>query len=284
MSIVVACVNPRRTLCRWLDAFMPQTRQRAIELLVAQAGDDETVRSIQRTHGFTLVAGRGDALVPELWGLAMARARGEVIAVTVSTCTPSADWLDAIWKAHAESTHVGIGGVIDILPTATLVDRAIHLVRYTPYIPPLAPAVVPEIAGDNGTYKREALDDLMPAIERDGFWEVHVHRVLRGRGQSLWLDPGIRVTVSGPYSILGFSRQRYAHGRIFGRWRSASRTLPSRVLRALVAPLVPPFMLGRALNVLRTRGRLDRRALLAAPLAAWFFVCWAAGEALGLLF
>jgi len=32
-----------------------------------------------------------------------------------------------------------------------------------------------------------------------------------------------------------------------------------------------------------SRGRLDSRTLLAAPLAAWFFCCWAAGEAVGLL-
>ena len=283
ISVVVACVRPRRTLGRWLDAVAPQARGRGVELLVAVAGDDKIVRSLQEAHRFVLVTGNADALVPALWGLAMARARGTVIVVTISACIPSADWLDTIVASHAESDYPGIGGIIELGLPSSVVDRAIHLVRYTPYLPPLAPAIVPEIAGDNGTYKRAALSGWLPAIERDGFWEADIHRILRGRGERLWLDPRIRVTFSGSHSILEFSRQRYLHGRMFGRARARSHTPGARAMRALLAPLVPPFMLARVLAALGAKHRLDASALLAAPLAAWFFVCWAAGEAAGLL-
>jgi hypothetical protein len=122
----------------------------------------------------------------------------------------------------------------------------------------------------------------MPAIARDGFWEPEIHRVLRERGGELWLDPRISVTFSGSHSIRQFSRQRYLHGRTFGRARAASGTGGSTTrFRALLAPLVPIVMLARAFRALRARRRLTARTILAAPLAAWFLACWAAGEAAG---
>ena len=213
----------------------------------------------------------------------MAQATGDVSVVTTSTCIPSPGWLAAIDAAH-RGNNVAVGGTIDIAPDATLVDRAVHLVRYTSYLPPLDAADVEEIAGDNGTYRRVALADLLPAIARDGFWEPEIHRILRDRGGRLGLDPAIRVSFSGAGSIRAFSRQRYRHGRVFGRARAGAASPLGRVALAASAPLVPGVMLMRALRRLRRIGRLDGRACLAAPLAAWFFTCWAAGEAAGFMY
>lgn len=280
MSIIVACVRPYATLARWLQAIEPQLRGRRVELLVAVAGHDHTVEALLDRHAFELISGDGGALVPALWGLAMTRARGAVWVVTVSTCVPCPDWLDAIDAAH-EAGHAGVGGGIDIARDASLIDRAVHLVRYTRYLPPLAPGFVSDIAGDNGAYKRTALVELIPVIAREGFWEFEVHRTLERRGDRLWLDPRIRVMLSGPHAIAAFSRQRFLHGRTFGRTRAAARSRRARFARALGVPLVAPLMLVRALAALAAKGRLDARALAAAPLAAWFFACWAAGEGAG---
>jgi hypothetical protein len=278
----LAGVNVRATLPQWLAAFESQTAGDATELLVALAADDACVRDLQRTHHFEIVLGDADVLVPQLWGLAMAHARGAIIVVTISACVPSKDWLAAIVRAH-QTDHAAVGGVIELPHSATWVERAIHLVRYTPYLPPLAAGLVEEIAGDNGTYKRAPLTELLPAIERDGFWEPEIHRRLRASGEGLWLAPDIGVVFIGSHSIAGFSRQRFRHGRAHGRARAASRAFGYRASRALLAPLVPSVMLARALGSLRTKGRLDTPALMAAPLALWFFACWAAGEAVGLL-
>ncbi len=155
--------------------------------------------------------------------------------------------------------------------------------RYTPYLPPQPARPVPEIAGDNGTYKRAALESWMAVIARDGFWESEFHRHLHARGESLRLDPAIRVTHAASYTAAGFSRQRFLHGRLFGRSRREGRSRPWRWLRAATAPSIPPAMLARALRSVARRGRLDGRTLAAAPLALWFLTCWAAGEAAGLL-
>ncbi|HTK28145.1 MAG TPA: hypothetical protein VL309_01245 [Vicinamibacterales bacterium] len=283
ISIVLAAVNPRATLGPWLAALEPQARGRAVELLVAAAGDVDAVRALVADRAATVLGGPDDALVPALWGLGMAAARGRVIAVTISACLPSPGWLDAVVRAHDESPAAGIGGVIDLAPDAGPLDRAVHLVRYTSYLPPQPAREVEEIAGDNGTYKRSAIADLLPAIARDGFWEPEIHRVLRARGEHLRVDPGLLVTFGGSPSAAAFARQRFRHGRVFGRERGRSRPWLARAARACAAPLVPPVMLARALRTVRDRGRLDGRTIAAAPLAACFLACWAAGEAAGWL-
>lgn len=283
LSVVVAGVNVAGTLGPWLNAIAPQVAGRGIEVLVSVAAEDAAAAAPARMYDWAevgLVA--HSPLVPELWGAAIARARARVVAVTISACLPAADWIDAILAAHA-TPRAAIGGVIDIGPNATLVDRAVHLVRYAPYLPPVAEGPVPEIAGDNGSYRRAAFDGEAAAIRRDGFWEAEVHRCLRAQGHGLWLDPRIRVTSAGAYSLAGFSRQRFVHGRRFGRTRRAASGALAGLLRAVAGPAIPAVMLIRILRTVAGRGRLDGRMVQALPLAAWFLVCWAAGEAVGQL-
>jgi hypothetical protein len=282
LSVIVAAVNPRRTMSRWLAAITPQTVDRDVEvIIVAREADAAAIQPGPAAPFARVLAVPGEPLVPVLWGTAMPAARAPVLAVTITACEPAPDWVESILVAH-RATHAGIGGTIDIAANPGLVDRAVHLVRYTPYLPPQTAGPVPEIAGDNGSYKRAALEQWLPATARDGFWESEFHRHLHARGESLCLDPAIRVTHAGSYSAAEFSRQRFRHGRLFGRARGHGRPRAARWLRTLTAPVIPPAMLLRALRSVAARGRLDARTLAAVPLALWFLICWAAGEAAGL--
>ena len=221
-----------------------------------------------------------------------------IVVAAVNAADTLGPWLEAI-RPQAVRHHVEIlvaaaaddhavavdepGGVIDCAPSARTTDRALHLVRYTPYLPPVAAGPVEEIAGDNGTYTRAALERWRSVIERDGFWESEFHRVLRAGGGSLRIDPRIRVTHTRSYSFAAFCGQRFRHGRIFGRARATGLSMPARLARLALTPAVPAIMLGRALRTVADRGRLDAGTVIAAPAAAWFLCCWAAGEAVGLL-
>jgi hypothetical protein len=252
-------------------------------LLAVTADDADFAKQVWSTFGLSdLVTLPSGALVPALWGAAIVRATGEIIAVTITACTPAPDWIDSIVAAHA-TPYVGIGGVINIAADASIVDRALHIVRYTPYLPPLAGARVEEIAGDNGTYKRRAFEGLTAHLGKHGFWEAELHRELRARGEMLWVDPRIRVSHAHSYSAAAFSAQRFAHGRHFGRARRRSLTAGAAVVRAMLAPVVPTVMIARQVSVLSQRGRLDLQNASALPLAFWFLTCWAWGEAVGLL-
>jgi len=281
ISVVVAALNTAETLGPWLDAVRPQAARHRAEILLAAAADDEAARP--EDAGVRIVRGPAGALVPALWGAALREARGSIVAITITPCVPANDWLDAIAGAHRELPSDGIGGAIDWSPSGSLVDRALHLVRYTPYLPPVAAGPVIEVAGDNGTYTSAALNEWRAAIAAAGFWESEFNRHIRARGGSLRIDPRIRVTHTRSYGFTGFSRQRFRHGRLFGRERRAGLGAGGRLIKAALAPTVPAIMLARALRTCASRGRLDARVVLAAPLAGWFFCCWAAGEAAGLL-
>src|SRR3954452_12003823 len=83
VSVVVAAVNSPRTLRGWLERIAPEMTTR-VEVLVAAGGDDAEARSIAASFPFaTLVTVPGAPLTPHLWGAAIARARGDVVAVTI---------------------------------------------------------------------------------------------------------------------------------------------------------------------------------------------------------
>jgi hypothetical protein len=283
ISIAVAAVNSAGTLGPWLDAVRPQASRHRVEVLLAAAADDDSVTVDPADTFIRVIRGEAGALVPVLWGAALLEARGPIVAVTITACVPAADWLDAIAAAHRASPADGIGGTIDPSPRGSLVDRALHLVRYTPYLPPVGAGPVAEIAGDNGTYASTALDRWRATIAREGFWESEFNREIRAAGGTLRIEPSIRVTHTRSYTFRGFSRQRFRHGRLFGRARRSGLSAGGRIVKAALAPTVPAIMFARAMRTCAARGRLDVRTVLAAPLAVWFFCCWAAGEAAGLL-
>jgi hypothetical protein len=281
LTVIAAGVNVGGTLGPWLDAIAPQVASAHAEVLVALTNVDTGVARQLRSSAWASAVEIPDATsVPELWGAALNRARGRVVAITTTACRPAPDWLAAVIRAHAKP-HAAIGGVIELAAQATLVDRAIHLVRYAPYLPPAVEGAAAEIAADNGAYKLSALAPLLPAIAREGFWEVEVHRALRANGHTVWLDPQMRVHHAGSYSLAGFSRQRFVHGRRFAHAARPRSSAGHRLLRVACAPLVPAVMLGRIVQTLARRRGLGLDNVLALPLSAWFLVCWAAGEATG---
>jgi len=284
ISVVVAAVNASGTLRPWLDAIRPQLAGRRVEILLAACEDDTAVgAAVQDDEHVRVLRSPAGSLVPRLWGAALLEARGAIVAVTITACIPAADWLEAVAAAHRNAPADGIGGVIDCLPDASVEDRALHFVRYTPYLPPVTAGPVLEIAGDNGTYTRAALEGWRAVIARDGFWESEFNRQIRARGGTLRIDPAIRVTHTRSYGLAAFTVQRFRHGRLFGRARGAGLPLSRRLIGAAVSPAVPIIMLLRATSTISSRHRFDGRAMLAAPLAYWYFCCWALGEDTGLL-
>lgn len=281
LSVVVAGVNISATLNPWISALEPQLKGHDIEVLLVCTETDAAPRKTVAGFSETLSVPAG-SLVPAMWSAGLQRARGSIIAFTITACIPAADWIASIVTAHLQP-YAAIGGVIDHAADAGMIDRALHLVRYTPYLPPQRAGRVLEIAGDNGTYKRAALMGSTAEISRNGFWEAEINRQLRAQGEVLWLDPRICVTHSSSYSAAGFMRQRFIHGRIFGGERRRELSVTQRIARLALASIVPAVMLVRSLRTVSSRGRLDLPTLVATPLALCFFTCWAAGEAVGLL-
>lgn len=221
---------------------------------------------------------RPGALVPELWGIGMRRAASDVVAITTSQFTPGAGWIAEMRRAHARLTSAAIGGPILPPERPALVDDATFFVRYGAYLGIGDEQSLPDLAGDNASYKRRvAVEHAGPA----GFWEHEVHRALVVRGEALTFVPAIQVTLRSSSGFLSFVRQRLAHGRLHGSERAASMDVLRRLLRAAAFPAIPLLMARRALGRAGARPELRGRFLRCLPIVLCFYTAWALGEAWG---
>ncbi|MEP7199453.1 MAG: hypothetical protein ABI874_06520 [Chloroflexota bacterium] len=281
LSIIIAASDASHAIADCLRALEPQVAARDVELCVvaSDAADARIVR--EQFPRVTLIASEPSRLIPELWGLGVARAQGRIIALTVATCVPDAQWVAEILRAHGEY-HTAIGGAIENAPGGSLVDWAVYFVRYTPYMQPLTVGPL-EVPGDNGTYKRAAIADQMEWIAQHGFWEREVNERLRAQMRSLWGDPRIVVYCQKPFTFGGFTRQRFAHGVIFGRMRAAKLTRRQRLIRIATAPAIPLVFLARITRNVFRKKRNRAQFIISLPLTIWFLLCWATGEFVGLV-
>ncbi len=281
LSIVIAASHSQQTIDECLGALRPQLAGHAAEVFVAATTEADARVVRERYPDMTLLTAPGSTLTPGLWGLGASRARGRVIAFTVATCIPDAHWVEEILRAHSDY-HTAIGGAIENVPDAGLVDWAVYFVRYTPHMLPFQPGPG-EVPGDNGSYKRAGIADQMKWIEANGFWEQAVNANLRSQMRSLWREPRIVVYSKKPFTVLGFSRQRLVHGRVFGKMRAAGCTRRQRVAYILTSPAIPLVYLARISRNLARKKRHRAAYALSLPLIVWFLCCWAMGEFVGLL-
>jgi len=282
LTVVVAALDSAPDVGRCLRAIASQVAGRPIEiLLVANPAHARAADAARAIPEVTLVVAPIAGLVPDLWALGIQHARGVIIAVTISGCVPAPGWIDAMLDAHRGS-DAAVGGPIVQDARAGFADWAVCFTRYGAYFPPLPATAVPEVPGDNGSYKHDALAPDLDAIARMGFWEVEVNAALRSRGASLRMDPRMTVTHTHSYGVAAFCRQRWIHGRRFGAERAARLGLGARLARVAAAPVTLAVMLARAGGHARRAGSTGR-FVMAAPIVTLFYAAWLAGESAGLL-
>jgi len=281
LSIVIAAPESRPTLAECLTEIARQTEHLPFETLVVTNVPDDARFVREKFPQMIVIEAERSSLIPELWGKGASAARGRIIALTTSSCIPAKSWVAEILRAHQEP-HTAIGGAIENSPDAGLIDWAIYFVRYTSYMLPFRAGPM-QVPGDNGSYKRDAIAGQMEWIGAQGFWEAEVNARLKSQNQTLWGDPRIIVYHKRAFTLGGFSRQRFSHGRIFGRMR-AQKSVPSRrIFYILTSPAIPFVFLARILRNMLVKRRHWFRFILSLPLILWFLFCWSLGELAGLI-
>jgi hypothetical protein len=225
-----------------------------------------------------IVQDRPGALVPELWRDGIDAAKGAIVALTISPMRPAPDWVARIRERLAEDDVVA--GAIEPGEGMRIVDWAEYFCRYGRDMLPFTRRENPEIPGDNCAYRRELLERTHE-LYRDGFWEPEVNRALRAAGVALWHDPAVVVYQGRSAGFRAFVRQRFVHGRKYGRQRGARFGAARNILGPALAVVVPFLLVLRTAREVFSRRRLRIRFLLALPALFAFDVAWAIGEAHG---
>lgn len=283
LSVVVGSHNAEATIAPCLESLLPQCDAAGAELLVVDNSTDSTKAVLEtRFPEVTVIPAAPAQHIPELWGLGMQAATGDIVAITTAHAVPASDWVPQILHAHAASEAAGIGGCIENDPAGTLTDWAICFCRYSRFMPPLESQTVLDIAGDNASYKRWALERYAHTW-RNGFWEPDVHAAILKGGGTLHLVPDLKVCHTRSFDVKGFVRNRWAHGQQYGGSEAVRQNLGRRLLRIAQAPLVPFVLLRRVAQAVWDKQAYRRVFVRAVPLILLFYVSWAMGEAVGYL-
>lgn len=282
LSIVLASHNARAAVAPCLAQLQSQIEhsRETVEIIVVDNSTDGTASVIENWRdqmpALRHLAAASDALIPQLWQIGIAQGAGEIVALSTTHCVPAPDWIAQILRAH-DAPHAGIGGAIECAPRAGLVQWAIYFCRYSAFMPPFAPRAASDIAADNASYKKAALDACAHTW-REGFWEPAVHACLRENGETLWVTPAIVVAQQRSFSLRGFLANRFRHGQQFGGERAARFGPFKRALYALASPLIPALFLFRIARQVLSKGRHRAQFWRALPVTILFLLSWSAGE------
>lgn len=280
LSVVIAAWPDLAGLADSLEALAAQ-RDPDTEVLVASAA--APARELGARFSWVhWVEADPECLIPHLWGRGIARARGATIAITTAHFTASPGWIAAIRSAHRRLEAPAIGGPIEPPRHGGVVDWATYFLRYNSFLAYHREQVVPDIAGDNASYKRAAFEAHADLL-RDGFWELDLHRRLRAAGKSILFVPEIRLTQRRSFGFCRFLGQRFRHGTQFGRSRLQGRSFLVRALAVAASPLIPLVFLGKIVGRVARSGRDLGPFLWALPVLISFLLAWSLGEAWGYL-
>lgn len=232
--------------------------------------DNTTVLDRPAPHGVNVHHDSRPRSVFQLWGAGIRRASASHVAILDIHCPPSGRWIESVIAALNQGIDVGFGPVE---PAYGAQDPRMvgYLTEYVQFHRPIAPGML-EVAGNNLFILRTLAVQAMTRPE-DGFVKTASLAVLKP--PDLLADA---VVLHGkPFTLTGYCRRRFRHGRAFGARRSGWR------LAALGMPALPLVRVWRVWQHARrvpicasAFGRFWAQILIAET-------AWSAGECLGYL-
>ncbi|WP_435008091.1 glycosyltransferase [Tundrisphaera lichenicola] len=277
VAVVLARTHPTPDLEASLARFAEEVGPMGEILLVDSSGGDlpELAPNVRLIRG---IRGR---LAPELWRDGLLASKAPLVAFSTVQMIPRRGWLASLMERLVSTGAAGVGGPIEPGPDLSATDRAVALLRYSGYFPPLPDPSTIEPPGENALYRRDRLEQVGSSW-LDGFWEAEVHRSLRDRGETLAMADGAIAHFFGGVGPGSMARQRWSHARRYGADRSKSMDGLSRLLRIAACPMVPPVLTARSISRLRIRGMRLVPWISSIPILAALSTAWAMGEAVGI--
>jgi hypothetical protein len=281
LSVVVVSFNPPPLLDRSLSALA--TQEAVSEIVVVRTGiaDAAMAPSRSRAAHAKWIEGNG-AAIPHLRRLGVESSSGDVVALIEDDCLVGDGWADAVLRAH-QGAEVAIGGAVEPGAYRRALDWAAYFCDYVRFMLPLPTDRTGALAGNNVSYKREIVPELLAMTRADGLQEVFVHQAWHEQGKPMRADAGIVVRNEHRWSPTDVSSVPFHHGRAFGGRRASAWSTTRRVAFAAAAAALPLLHVARISQRVLSSRRADLPLVRALPWVGVFGVSWAAGECLGYL-
>jgi hypothetical protein len=276
LSVIVAEAKDNPAVDWTLRAIERSCAGLAYEVLVVRPAGRGPLPASESTPTRELLS-HEDALVPERWGQGVRAARAPVFACLTTELEVDPEWASALLEALGPRT-VAAAGAIGLAPGAGAVARAVHLVRFSAFLPAAAPAAG-NIPGDGAAYRRDAVIAHADLLS-EGFWEAEFHRRFQRAGAHMIFVPRSLVAFRSSVRLRSAAGLRARHGYGYGMTRVMRHgETAARVL--LAAPVVPVVMTGRILRRASRSPGMLWSALRALPVLVVICAAWAWGEAAG---
>jgi hypothetical protein len=281
LTVVIASNHPWPEVEACLASLAAQARAVGAEIILADGCGRALPDCSDRPYPEVIWLKALGASAFGLRALAIAQARGDIIAITENHCHVHPDWCARIIKAHADNpSAVAIGGAIENGATQHLVDWAGYFIANGTFMLPIRNGESERISLQaNISYKRRALVRRMsPDL---GLMEMLHNQALREQGEKLVADDQIVVDHIQCLSFPTYCALHFHNGRSIAGFRLQRMRATERFLRLGGCFILPPVMLSRLLRTVFAKRRFRDRAVLSLPLLACLLCCHAAGEFLG---
>lgn len=283
LSVVVVSFNPLPQLERCLRSLAAQRDCPPTEVLVVGNWSDKDpgqLAALQQAFPQATWVDGMDGTIPRLRSLGVEASRGDVVALLEDDCVVDAAFGSSVLRAHG-TPHVAVGGAVEPGAYRRGVDWAAYLCDYSRFMLPFPEGDATVLPGNNVSYKREIVDEVLALSGANGLQETFVHAAFSRSGRPMKADPRIVVRNEHSWAVADVSTVPFQHGRAFGGQRAHGWPLPRRLAFSAAAVGLPVLQVGRILTRVLRRRPGAWWLVRALPWVVLFTLCWAAGECVG---
>lgn len=286
LSVVIVSINSLRLLERCLAAVVAEPAH-DVEILVVRDPsrvDDAAERAAiaARYPAVTWVAVPPGDRVPLMRKAGVSRSSGSVVALIEDDCVVVPGWSASVIEAH-DDVHVAVGGAVEPDKYQRALDWAAFFSDYASFLLPFTTNDTSILPGNNVSYPRRVVADLLRTAGEHGIEEAFVHKAWHEAGRPMSANPRMVVTNVHRWAPADLTSVPFHHARAFAGRRAASMSAIGRLLFASGAVALPAVLtartVGRVIRCGRHRGDLAR----AAGWLVIFALSWSAGEFCGYL-
>ncbi|MEO6051186.1 MAG: glycosyltransferase family 2 protein [Pyrinomonadaceae bacterium] len=282
LSVVVVSLYSHRLLRKCLNSILANQHLDEVEILVADCCSDDPVSSLMENYpNVCFLQFPQKAGIPVLAGAGIKQSKGEIIALTDSSCVVSTDWVSEVRAAHRSSSLV-IGGAVDVSGPMKMIDWAAYFCEYGQFMPPLKAGRVEVLPGINISFKRSALEKQIQYVEPE-FWKTYWCEKLKEEGVELFSEPAMLVHYAKTFEVIPFFIRRFHHGRCFAGMRSRQLSFSKRMVYVGGSLTLPLILLYRTIATILTKKQFLTELVLSFPYIVLAIGFWSIGEFCGYL-
>ncbi|MEB3350658.1 MAG: hypothetical protein VKO00_11655 [Cyanobacteriota bacterium] len=282
LSVILLAASSATPLARVLGCLQAQSLQSGIEIVIVAPHREALVLAAGQVEGFhslqVVETGPIRAIGPA-YAAGVRSAHAAVVAFGEDHSFPDAGWAEALLEAHGERI-AAVGPAVRNANPFNAVSWADLLIAYAPWLDPAPAGEAAFLPGHNSSYRREVLLACGERLEELLENETLLHWELRRRGLRLRLQPRAVTAHTNFGQLFPWLPVQFRCGRLFAAGRCEGWPLPSRLLYAAAAPLIPPLRLWR---IGRELARPERRSLRLPAGSLWLVLLGLAADGLGQL-